>query len=111
MNGTTKIEELAKKRIVLDGVSRRVIDALFKFRKLFADVTGIIKIAKSIEADCPKGSPAVPHNKGLEVKYAPRQRGQVICIIIPTQRANQRYNFQQVWRPKRKATQCWKQIM
>ena len=35
-------------------LQKRVLDALFKFLKIFEDMTGIIKIAKNIEADDPK---------------------------------------------------------
>jgi hypothetical protein len=42
-----------------------VVDALFKFPKLLEDVTGIIKIAKGIEADGPKKNKSwvAPQNK------------------------------------------------
>ena len=60
------------------GFQKRAVDALFKFSNFFADVAGIIKIAKSIEVDGPKESRAVPHNIGLEVKEVLRQRMQEV---------------------------------
>ena len=45
-----------------------VVDALFNFPNFFVDVAGIIKLAKSIEADGQKRSEAVRYNKGLEAK-------------------------------------------
>ena len=54
MNGTTKMDEFAKKCIVLGGVSKGVVNTLFKFPKFIEVVAGIIKIAKSIEVDDPE---------------------------------------------------------
>jgi hypothetical protein len=51
MNATPKIDKFAKKCIFLGGIQKLVVDALFKFLKLFEDMAGIIKIAKSIQAD------------------------------------------------------------
>ena len=73
MDGTTKINELAKKHIFLDGVAKRVLDILFKFPKLIEVVAGIIKIAKSIEADEPEKKSDGASHQGLKGKQFPRQ--------------------------------------
>ena len=54
MNGTSMMDELSKKYIILGEVSKMVVNNMFKFRKLIEGVAKIIKIAKSIEADDPK---------------------------------------------------------
>ena len=54
MNGRTKIDEQAKKLVVLDGIIKLVVGCLLKFPKLIEVMVEIFKIAKSIEADEPK---------------------------------------------------------
>ena len=44
MNGTTKIDELAKKHIVLGGFLKRVVNTMFKFPKLSKNISGSFKI-------------------------------------------------------------------
>jgi hypothetical protein len=44
MNATPKMDEFSKKSILLDGLQKWVVDALFKFPELLEDVVGINKI-------------------------------------------------------------------
>lgn len=54
MKVTPKMDEFAKKCIVVRGVAKINVNILFKFPKLLMDVAGTIKTFKSIEADGPK---------------------------------------------------------
>ena len=54
MNGTSRMDKLSKKCIILGGIQKRVVNTKLKFLKFIKVVAGIIKIAKSIEGDNPE---------------------------------------------------------
>ena len=49
------------------GLQKWVLDALFEFSKVIEVIAGIIKIAKSIEANDPERKLCGALNKGLEM--------------------------------------------
>ena len=69
MKTTPKMDEFAKKYILLAGIQTWVVHALFKFPKLLEDVAGIIKIAKTIEADGPLEQSDVSQNMFRSKKH------------------------------------------
>jgi hypothetical protein len=48
MNATSKMDEFQKKCIILGGLQKLVVDALFKFITLHEDTAGIISILKKL---------------------------------------------------------------
>ena len=68
MNDILKMDELFKKCIVFGGISKRAVDALFKFPKFVLDIVGIIKIVEIMKIDDPKRNQAMYPNKMREAK-------------------------------------------
>jgi hypothetical protein len=104
MIATPKLEGVAKKHIFLDGLQMWVMNVLFKFPNLPKDMAWIIKIAKNIDSHGSKKKlSCAPQQSGLSQNLS-RQRAQEVT------KTNWRYNSQQRSHPKKKATQCLKQI-
>ena len=72
MNATPKMDKFAKKCIILGGLQKWVVDALFKFPKLSEDVARIIKIVERIEADGPKRKSSGPSQQSSFSKNGSR---------------------------------------
>jgi hypothetical protein len=66
---------------------------LFKFPKLLEDMVGSLRLPMALKLMAQKGSRATFHHKGLEPKYVPRERGQMIWAIIPTQKISRGTTF------------------
>jgi hypothetical protein len=59
-----------------------------------------MKIDKALKLMARKGSRVAFHHKELEPKYVPREKGQIIWAIIPTQKASQKVQFPKKVAPK-----------
>ena len=71
-----------------------MVDVLFKFPKLVADVAMIIKIDENIEVDgLQKNVRQRLAMKWLEQKYVPKQKIQEFWSIIPTNKTKKMYNL------------------
>lgn len=85
------------------GLQKWVVDVLFKFPKALKNVGGIIQIAESIDPNGPnKTSCGASQHSGMITRG---KKTQEVQAIIPIQRTNGRYNFQQGWHPLLKTRQ------